>query len=222
MTRTRRRTRMTIPRYGRGYLRLSGRYGRATGLGKELKFFDRDNDDVVISNTGDVSGSLIGIPQGVGDKERIGRKIIIRSIDWRVSFELSTTGTTSGTTDQVRILLILDRQCNGAAPTVLDILETTDYLSFYNLANSMRFTVLVDKTFVLNATAAGGDGVGNFDGAVVGRSFKTHLKCAFPIEYDLVTGAIAGIRSNNLISMYISKSANAGLESKFRFRYSDS
>ena len=60
----------------------------------------------------------------------------------------------SAASNLVRIIVYLDRQCNGAAAGVTDLLESASYLSFRNLANQSRFKFLYDKTIPINVVAS--------------------------------------------------------------------
>lgn len=47
----------------------------------------------------------------------------------------------------VRVMLVLDKQCRGAAPAVTDILESASVTAHQNLDNLRRFKILDDKLF---------------------------------------------------------------------------
>lgn len=221
MTRTRRRTRMSIPRSRRGYARTSGFYGRFGGAGAERKFFDRDLEDPVVDSDGTVSGTLIAIPQGTGESERIGRKITIRHLYWYVSLVKLAASSSTNSSDTVRIMLIQDRQCNGATPGTLDILVDTDYRAFYNLTNRSRFRFLVDKTYAMTCPSGTGTDTTGLLWGEAAKHLVFNIPLAIPIEYDGVTGGITEIRSNNIIALFISRKGTINLHSKLRFRYTD-
>ncbi len=215
-----RATRRGTPRPG--YERLVGYYGRFTrGATTELKFHDLDIDDAVIATGGVIAeDSCNGIAQGVTESQRIGRKCTIKSIGWRFKLNLpSDTGfSTSG--DIVRVILYLDRQCNGATATTLGILETADFQSFNNLANKNRFLTLMDRTYSLNSTAAAGNGTTNITTTwIMNDSF--YKKCNIPVEFDSTTGAITEVRSNNIGVLLVCEDGEAGFTSKMRLRFSD-
>ncbi len=207
----------------KGTMRVGGYYGRFAN-GGELKFFDVDVDDVTIAATGAISTSLNLIPQGTTESTRIGRKCRIKQILWHAAVRLPATATAASSSDICRIILVLDKQANGAIPgAVTDILETANYLSFRNLANSGRFVFLFDRT--MGIAAPGGSGRGSTDTLQFSQLDK-HLhffkSCSIPVEFDNTTGAITEIRSNNLILLTISKVGVASLDSHFRLRFSDS
>lgn len=212
----------------RGYVRTAGYFGKyAGGTPSELKFHDVPLDDAVVATLGTVFASLLTIPEGNGEEERIGRKIVIKKIQWRYSLELPESTLGGSTSDLVRVMLVLDQQCNGAAPTVDDMLKEgtgITYQNFNDLANSRRFKVLLDKTHSISAPAGSGQGTtGTLDYGMKQQSYTFFKSCNIRIEYDstATTGVIGTIRSNNLFCLFISKKGKAGLTSRFRFRFND-
>ncbi len=208
--------------YGRqrGRMRISGYYGRYNkGRTSELKFHDIATVDAVIASAASILiDSANEIAQGTSESKRIGRKCTIRSIDWRYALRKNAAQTTVGD-DVVRVILYLDKQCNGATAAVLDILETDDYQSHYNLANRSRFRFLMDKSFALNSTAGGGDGTTDeaYSWTRVGRY---HKRCAIPIEFTSTAGSIAEIRSNNIGILLVSRDGTSQLDGLMRLRFS--
>lgn len=193
-------------------------------LNQELKFHDVDVDDTVIAAGANVlnSGSVNQIAQGVTESTRVGRKAVIRSINWRWEAFMEQNPQAVGSTDSdvVRIILYLDRQANGATITNTDLLETADYQSFNNLSNKDRFRVLYDRTVPVNPQAAGGNGTTE-DQSGVSVTGTCFLKCDIPVEFSSTTGAVSEIRSNNLGVMLCSKNGIAGFGSKLRLRFTD-
>ncbi len=209
-----------------GYYRRAGNYGRyQPNMGGELKFKDTDVDDAAIAATGTVqgTGTFLVIVQDNGESERVGRKITIRSISWRYRLSLGDqdAGATPPDGDTVRLILFQDKQCNGATAVVGDLLQSSHFQSFNELTNSGRFRTLMDKTVDLNRLNLASDGAGLVSSTSVRRSGTFFKKCAIPIEYSNATGAIAGIKSNNLGIMAISAGGTAVLGSTVRVRYSD-
>lgn len=209
------------PGYDRVGIGYYGRFATAATPGTgELKFFDSDTNDALIAQTGTIlgTGSQCLVPQGVTESTRIGRKMTIRSINWRYNLTLATSTTTTADGDTVRLILYLDKQCNGATAAVTDILETAEYQSFNNLSNKDRFTILADRHHTLNSGSAL---TLNIQGVQENGSF--FKKCALPIEYSSTTGAISEIRSNNIGILTVSKNDNlVALDGRMRIRFSDS
>lgn len=209
---------------GKGYTRTVGYYGRfppavPSGLG-ELKFFDTRKTSTAVATSGVIwEPSLNLIPQGVTENTRVGRKCTIKSIYLKMSAALTSSAISSATDDGIRVMLILDKQCNGTASTVTDVLETAEYLAFNNLANRGRYQVLMSKYIDISATA-GGIG-GSSASGTVGKTFEWYKKCNTPIEFSSTTGAITEIRSNNLLLLAITDSGLINLSTNVRVRYSD-
>lgn len=77
---------------------------------------------------------------GTSPTSRIGRKITMKSLYLRYRVVPSTDPAPSST----RILVVYDKQTNGALPVVTDILQTNEYNAPNNLSNMDRFITLVD------------------------------------------------------------------------------
>lgn len=205
----------------RGFQRTSGFYGRFTGPNAELKFHDLDIDDTVVAQAGSIAeDSCNAIAQGVTESQRIGRKCTIRSIAWRFDLQIPNVDQSTASAEVIRVILYLDKQCNGATAAVTGILESADYQSFNNLANKSRFRTLMDRTYSLKHQAGAWDGTGtDWSQDIMNDSF--FAKCNIPIEFDADTGAITEIRSNNIGVLLISRAGVGSFLSKMRIRYSD-
>ncbi len=207
-----------------GVTRVGGFYGRYSGRSAELKFHDVDLDDAAISIAGTITPSVNLIAQGVTESTRVGRKCVIRSFNWHYTVSLGEKqdDATPPDSDTIRVILYLDKQCNGATATTTGILESDDFQSFRNLANSGRFVILMDRSHdVDRKTLTSTQNADTFDAASVrvGRSF--YKKCNIPLEFDSTTGAITEIRSNNIGVLLLSVKNGASFESKIRIRFSD-
>ncbi len=166
-------------------------------------------------------GSLVTIAQGVTESTRVGRKCTIKRILFRYECGLIAVNQGTGIPDVIRVILYIDKQANGLTITNTDLVESDDYQSFNNLANSGRFRVLMDRTHSLQMTAGGWDGTGvDFPATVA--SFSFYKKCAIPLEFSGTTGALTELRSNNINLMVCSKNGTSFFNSKMRFRFSDS
>lgn len=201
-----------------GYTRTGGFYAAAAASraapANELKFFDTNVDNATMAATGEVFPSVNLVAQGTGESQRIGRKLVIKSIDWKYTVSLPGGGAAA---DTVRIIIFVDKQCNGSAATVAEILASTDYQSFNNLSNKGRFLTLCDKTFTLNRNA----GQLSSSYPEVRMDGTWHKTLNLPIEFDSTTGAITEIRSNNIGVLQIDATSQAKLDSVVRIRYVD-
>lgn len=193
---------------GNGY---SNHYGSV-----EKKFFDMTATEapiavnaqfVDIAGDGPVATSttLVDIPQGTGESERIGRKCTITKLLARLNFEFDTATFANQSAgsfeahETIRIMFVWDKQCNGALANVIEINTDNNYNAFRELSNTKRFHILYDRTFVWNTTATSA-GTTSFESTVTRKEYQIRVnkKVFIPIEFDGTTGALAEIKSNNI------------------------
>ncbi len=206
----------------RGRYQRAGYYGRFRGRGAELKFIDQAMAPTTIPSTGVTVQNLLIIPQGVGESERVGRNVTVRSVHGRLRINLpGQLNLVTPQTEHVRIILYCNRQTNGVTIAHTDLLETASFLSYLNLANSHRFKVLWTQRLSLSPSAASGDGSASADWGprTVYRTFN--VKVNLPVEYDGTTGANPEIKSNGIGILFISSSGIATVDGEFRARFSD-
>jgi len=210
----------------RGFVRIGGFYGRFRGRRatsvSEMKFKDTTRGYNVVPDTGVVDTNVVVIPQGDGESERVGRKCTIRSIYFKGSATLESATATNLTDDFIRLMVIQDKQTNGAAFTVGNVLVTANFLAHKNLENEKRFRVLSDQMINLNTTVALDTGGGDAGGER-NRTWIKYLRCNIPIEYDssAATGAIATQRSNSIAVLAITQNSLTNLQYVCRVRYTD-
>lgn len=202
------RKKAKIPKRLRGFVRTGGFYGAGS---QELKFLDVTTIDAVVAVDSWIvqnAGSVLNIPQGTTQSQRDGRKCVIKSLGWH--FDISQDAIAAGTATppgptKVRVIMYLDKQCNGATATNTDLVvdggSVNCALTFNNLSNSGRFRTLMDRTYILQPTAGGGPSAANCEWAGAGVSDSFYKKCNIPMEFSDTAGAISEIRSNNICWM---------------------
>lgn len=203
-----------------GRERISGYYGRFTGRDAEYKFFDTALS-FNVDATGEVpaSGQLNLIPQGVTESTRVGRKATIKSLQIRARLVYTPAAAATASTI-VFIYVVLDKQCNGAAAAITDVLTSNDMSgAMVNLANSERFIIL--KKFKIYFTAPSGvsGAYNNID-----RHIEYYKRCNIPIEFSSTTGAITEIKSNNIFLLAGTDQSGddlVGVAGTCRLRFSD-
>ena len=79
---------------------------------------------------------LNDVAQGTTAITRLGRKILMKSV--------LVQGTLTNSSGQGRILIVYDRQANGAAPAATDVLTSNTIMAIQNLDNRDRFIILAD------------------------------------------------------------------------------
>ncbi len=187
----------------------------------ELKFNDVDVEDPVVSASGSTGDGVFLISQGAGESQRLGLEVTVWHIAWtfKVTAPAVNAGATGPVADTVRLVLVLDKQCNGVTPIPLDVLEDATVKSFYNLANKDRFDVLMDRSYTLNYKAGGGNGTTS-DWAAVATDDDFSLECAIPVTFKSDTGATDDLTGSNLVLVTISDKGVGGLgPSKFRILF---
>ncbi len=202
-------------RYGRGHLRVSGYYGGVAG--QEKKFHDGNGLFQTISTTGEISTSMVLIAQGSGESQRIGRKIKLTSMSIRFTILLPNTATTTDTSDIVRLIVVHDKQANGANAAWLDVFESTGWDSYRNLANLGRFNVMLDKRITIHGSMSGNGTTSRMAQGSI--HWGWHKKLNMVIEYDSTAGAITEIKSNNLLFMFQSRFGTVDVFEKRRMRF---
>lgn len=117
----------------------------------EIKYVDN-----TISQAANTTGAvtlLNGIARGDDVSERVGRKVVMR----RLTFSLISYVTpTTGVDQSHRFLLVYDKQSNGSAPAITDVLVSASAVALPNLNNRLRFVILADEVKALNASAEPG------------------------------------------------------------------
>lgn len=110
---------------------------------------------LALNSTGTIQ-ALNLIQVGSSMFNRIGRRIEMISVRLSASLEALAV-TRLSNQDPARIIIVYDRQTNGAYPAITDVLQDTDQLanntttqfSGINMNNRERFVVLMDHRFYL-------------------------------------------------------------------------
>lgn len=154
----------------------------------------------------------------------------IKSLHFRGAI-LKNTDTTTPFDEAAaltRIIIYLDKQCNGAAIVPSDLIDIPGGGFFHmdgyrNLSNSSRFQILMDKTWNMSNITAVGDGAVDTTPNMQ-KPWAFNKTCSIPIEYSGIAGALTEIRSNN-IGWIAYTTPNAGpmqVRGNIRIRFSDS
>jgi len=181
-----------------GFQRTAGLYGRFNKSGSrppqaELKFLDTAlsfSDDFTF---GIENSCLNVIPQDATASGRIGRRVVIKSIQIR-GYNYFVPTTTATASALVNMYLVLDTQANGSPPAATDLFESTQLTtSMLNLSNSNRFRILKRWVVAFNSNAGATTAYNN-----VVKPLEFSMKCNIPLEFSGTTGVTAEVRSNNL------------------------
>lgn len=164
------------------------------------------------------SSMVSGICQGVGDDERVGRKLQVKNILLH-SF-ITTSDNATYNSFPYRIMLVLDTQANNSGVTLTELLQDigtsySDFLSFQNLYHQKRFVVLKD---IKGVTRQGGWNGTTFKSAHT--LCNMNVKCNIPIIYNGDAGTYADLPQNNIVLVGWAEHA-ATLHYNMRIRYTD-
>ncbi len=206
------------------YLGWRGKYRRAGFYGGIEKKFRDVSMAGTIASAGTVlsTGTLLGISQGTSEIQRIGNTIMVVSMQMQGHLRLPPTTVETDTYEEVKMIVYLDKQCNGATATIAQMWEGTNTHDFNNLENRKRFRVLAKRYFSLKSTGGGGaTGADNWAGDMKQFSWFKKFKKPIEIEYSGSGAAITDIRSNNIGVMLISNKGLAVLNGRIRIRYTD-
>lgn len=87
------------------------------------------------------------ITQGTDYNQRIGRVVNLQSLEINATVDLDVADSFTGNV-KTRLLLVYDKQTNGAIPTWNSIMETTGGVhALKRVTNENRFIILRDKLF---------------------------------------------------------------------------
>lgn len=197
----------------------------------ELKYVDYTYDGVAVNTVAGSEAdpatalSLSAIAQGDTETTRDGRKVVLKSYDIRgqVRIDSIASEVTIEIPNFIRVLLVLDKQTNGAQFNSEDVLEdTTNYdgLSHRNLQYERRFKVLKDQTWILKPHPGGLNGAGSAQ--VTGGDvavFHWTGNFTLPVNYSGDTAVVASIVDQSLHMICIGSQNNGALQYKSRVRF---
>lgn len=129
---------------------------------------------------------LNDVVQGTSGTTRIGRKILMKS--------LICQGYLTNTSNIARILIVYDKQSNGAAPAATDVLTSNTIFALMNLDNRDRFIVVADiYPFAQSENLAGND--------TTTMAYYLRRKMNLETIYSGNAGTVADITSGGLFMM---------------------
>lgn len=220
-------------------------------MAREKKVFDC-GDQLGIIGTIDVDNvASIGFVQpmfipllGSDFNNRIGRKCVIKSIYMKYRcfprYIENPGGAPYVAQSQwpqtaIRVLIVKDTNPNGVTPAITDMLQVdtatglVDPLSFINMNNRDRFTIIFDKLHQFGAFSTGIVGVSPIQSALgpVCVTKKFYKKCNHEVIFNgSSTGLISDIASGALYVVYLGSETlgsnrYGNLENNWRIRYDD-
>lgn len=208
-------TPMSIVTTGISPLRTGGFFGprRTT---QEKKTIDVDPAAYVSDTTGTIT-LLNGVAVGTDFTDRIGRKILMKSIFIR-GIHLPVDDSTGNFIS--RLVIVYDRQANGVAPAITDVVKSINGSAQINLNNRDRFQILFDKQYV---TAKVSDtATQSFAGSPTVHSVKLFRRLRHETVFQGTAATVASIATGSVYMLTFSNAAaNTGgsfsLSTRIRF-----
>lgn len=228
-----------LDKYTAGIYQRQGAYRRSIPYGGDTKYADMGIGMLgTATATGGVAGTivtfynmssafgpggagapaatLLGIPQGTTKNTRIGNKIFVKRIRAHLSIILPTV--TSG--EILRVILYKDKQANGAAATVTNIMENAavqNWESFQAMDYVDRITIIKDRIINLNPTI----GVSSTSNTPMTLYMKFTHKANCEVHYSSTTGALTEVQSDNYGIMLVGLNGTATVAGTLRVTFID-
>lgn len=214
----------------------------AHGSKAELKSVDIPPTNTNMSTTAQFI-LLNPTQEGSSFYNRIGRKISIKSLMLQGFITPTNSNASAQTSDYYRVMIVYDRQPNGAFPTLADVLTSYDNagnttstcLDQVNMNNRDRFKVIMDERLVTPEVGVNGAASANLDGVCelngTGQQQTFNIKKYFKLnrlvsQYKASSnpGVIGDIATGSLFLMLVGQIASAAnatwkfsWESRLRF-----
>jgi len=215
------------PKLPRRNLRVPSRY-----FNKEKKFSDQAHQGTVeatipLANQDPISGSLVNVPLGTSQSERIGRCIFPRSIT--VYGNLDVNEQVQNISDfYVQVWIVEDKQTNGAGMSSVDFLTSPGTSiqadAFQNLEFSDRFNLLKKKMIKIKPdtfrSGVGNDALFNLQ---VPLRLHVNLPATAKTQFSGVSGAVTDITTHSYHLLAIKSDGAPALNIRYqvRTRYTD-
>lgn len=151
---------------------------------------------------------LNGVAQGAAFYQRLGNRFRVKAIHLKAVFY--PLRTTTALSEMMRVMIVYDRQANGAAPVLSDLLldrnnagtTGTDPLSGINIDKRSRYTVLYDFMQELPSHTVTGAVITNVGDSANGTIYKLNKVISFPngltCQCDGATAAIGDIETGSI------------------------
>jgi len=167
----------------------------------EIKHLQTTGNNAV-STTMQVADLCYQITQGSGVSNRIGNEILIKNVQVRGHVTASTTTVLQ----HCRLVLIYDKQPNGAYPAFTDIYLAASCDSLPRLDIANRFIIFKEWYFPIEGYVTA-----SITGGGISSSYliDENIPVNCPIKYGANAGAVADLRSGNLFFMQIGDVAAA-------------
>jgi len=181
------------------------------GVGwQEVKFIDHSLTGVATTQDSAalIDEDLLKIVQGVGQSQRIGRRVRLMSVEHSIILRLDglSGDDLSAAFQQVRLYSVKDTSAvGGATPPLTDILQggpVAGTINYPNMRFEGRFKKLKDFTRNFNVTAAATEITGSTIDSLPRQmviKWRTNMRGCL-VEYSGATGVVAERTLNNIVT----------------------
>lgn len=205
----------------RKYRKRRSIYGRRTGGFRnpqrvEFKCVDvtLNNAPITPNNSNPTNSRFLlvnGVKQGTGINNRIGRRILMKSLYIRgTTYAIDSNQTPPW---NMRMIVLFDKQHNGSSspPVITEVLKEfdgfdttqTDYATPLNISNAARFSILLDKVFTCQNYASDGS-TSHSAGSSGTKAIRVYKKMNLFTQYNEGTsGNAADINSGALWILFM-------------------
>jgi len=178
----------------------------------ETKVFD----SVITNQTPTTSAQIddiTNIDAGVGEQQRVGTKVELKSVGYKFTGTLLAADTTG---NQLRVILFLDRQSNATAlPAATTLLQTDAFDSFYNMDNiEERFVILDDRIIDMPAMAG-------VSGTLVPQPVSSNVYKKVSCKTTFADSDADIPNSNAIRCLQIGRNGGGNYRIQFRARFTD-
>ncbi len=162
----------------------------------EMKQLSSTGTATAIPDGNGILIQLSNLQQGDSNVTREGNSITIKHLEMRLMLKIAAAAFSS----QVRVMLIRDKQANGAVLTVNEVLQSSanflGLISPRDVNHLQRFVVLYDRVHVLNQNIT--------TTLSTTRHVKKLKKQNIKIRYDANVGDITDVQTNSYSMLLIS------------------
>lgn len=194
----------------------------------ELKYLRGNIAAHTVLAAGEIHPSLNLVKQGTTNIQRVGRNITVREISLRWVYNLpgvekSASSPPNGLRPDIfRLIVYVDKQANGAAPAVLDIVDVADFTTMYNIQNESRFIFLLDEYWGLNYGQMTSETDDTFSVLFEVKAGDWTRKVNVPITFNDTAGVLTEVTSNNIGMLWFSQYQTIVVQIEHKIRYTDS
>lgn len=188
------------------------------GLSRRVRRLELDEEvkvnDLILNGAVDTTGSfnlMNGIAQGNTQSTRVGNTITITGFYARYLWNIGDS------VNYCRLILVLDKQPNGATPIISDLINTSlgvSWLAPINWNNRQRFKFLKDEVMSLS-----------IDSGQMNSTFFLKFKKPIRTIYSGTGSTITSISSNAIYAFLVTDSGappSPTHQAFYRLRYTDS